>query len=149
MVPPILTAVAPVRFLPVIVIVAKVVAEVGAKEVIAGGGFRKVNPARFIVPPTVVILTFPLAPLPITAVIVVELITEKCVAAEPPKLTSVTFEKFVPVIVTVESVVAAVGVKDVIVGAATNVNPALFAVPPPVVTFTLPLVAPDVTTAVI
>ena len=53
----------------------------------------------------------------------------------------------VPVRVTVVPVAADVGVKEVIVGAGINVNPASVAVPPGVVTLTLPVV-PLATTAV-
>ena len=56
--------------------------------------------------------------------------------------------KLVPVIVTVVPAFALAGVKYEIVGPATNVNPDKVAVPPGVVTLTLPLV-PAATTAVI
>ena len=53
----------------------------------------------------------------------------------------------VPVIVTVVPLAADVGVKELITGAGINVNPESVAVPPGVVTLTLPLV-PLATTAV-
>jgi hypothetical protein len=56
----------------------------------------------------------------------------------PPKLTTVVPFKSVPVIITVAPVAALVGEKDEIVGAGMKVNPVLVAVPPGVVTDTLP-----------
>ena len=58
----------------------------------------------------------PEAPEPTTAVIVVENTTLKDVAGTPPKLTAVAPVKLVPVMTTVESVAAVVGLKEVIVG---------------------------------
>lgn len=56
--------------------------------------------------------TFPDAPLPTTAVIVVELTTVNDDAATPPKLTAVEPVKFIPVIVTVAPVPADWGLKE-------------------------------------
>jgi len=145
-VPPKLTEVAPVKFVPVIVIVAPVVAEIGLKDEIVGAGIN-VNPVFVAVPAGVVTLTFPDAPEPTTAVIVVELTTANDAAATPPKLTEVAPLRFVPVTVTVTPVAAVVGVKEVIVGADKNINPGFDAVPFGVVMLTLP-VAPTATTAV-
>jgi acetyl-CoA carboxylase biotin carboxyl carrier protein len=69
------------------------------------------------VPPVVVTDTEPVWPVPSTAVIEVALTTLNDVAAVPPKLTAVTFWKFVPVMVTTSPSVAEVGVKPVMVGA--------------------------------
>ena len=99
----------------------------------------------------VVILMVPLVPLPTTAVILVAETTVNDFAAVPPKLTAVVPMKLVPVRVTILSVVAPVGVNDVIVGAGgvVYVKPAWMAVPPPgTVTLTLPL-TPVPTTALI
>ena len=145
--PPKLTAVAPVKFVPVIVIVAPDAPLVGVKDVIIGTGIN-VNPDRVAVPLGVVTLTFPDAPEPVTAVIVVALTTLNEAAATPPKLTAVAPVKFVPVIVTITPAPAEIGVKDVMTGPATNVNPAWVAVPPGVVTLTFPD-APEPNTAVI
>jgi hypothetical protein len=60
------------------------------------------------------------------------------VALVPPKLTLLAPVKFVPVMITVAPVAALVGEKDEIVGARMKVNPVLVAVPPGVVTDTLP-----------
>jgi hypothetical protein len=145
-VPPKLTAVAPVKLVPVIVTVAPTAADVGVNEVIVGAG-TYVKPVLAAVPPGVVTNTLPVAPLPTTAVMLVELTTVKEVAAVPPKLTAVALVKLVPVMVTVAPPAADVGVNDVTVGAATKVKPASVAVPPMVVTDTLPD-APLATTAV-
>lgn len=136
-IPPKLTALAPVKSVPVMVMDAPVPPLVGVKEVIVGAGIN-VNPANVAVPPGVVMLTLPDAPAPIVAVILVGELTVNEVAATPPKLTAVAPVKFVPVIVTVAPLAADVGVNDVIVGAAININPAKVAVPPGVVTLTLP-----------
>ena len=97
--PPKLTAVAPVKFVPVIVIDVPVPPLVGVNAVTVGGG-TNVNPANDAVPPGVVTFTFPVAPIPTTAVILVAELTVNEVAATPPKLTAVAPVKFVPVIVT-------------------------------------------------
>ena len=98
-VPPKLTAVAPVKFVPVIVTVCPVPAEVGLKDVIVGGG-RYVKPARVPVPDAVVTETEPDAPAPTVALMLVALTTVNLVAAVPPKLTAVAPVKFVPVMLT-------------------------------------------------
>ena len=116
--PPKLTAVAPVKFVPVILTTWPVLPEVGVKDVIAGAGVAdiNVNPALLAMPFDVVTLTLPVAPAPTTAVILVALTTANEVAAAPPKLTADAPVKFVPVIVTVCPVPAEVGLKEVIVG---------------------------------
>jgi hypothetical protein len=98
-VPPKLTAVAPVKFVPVIVTVCPVPAEVGLKDVIVGGG-RYVKPARVPVPDAVVTDTEPDAPAPTVALMLVALTTVNDLAAVPPKLTAVAPVKFVPVMLT-------------------------------------------------
>ena len=133
-VPPKLTAVAPVKLVPVMVTVAPTAADVGVNEVIVGTAKK---PVFVAVPPGVVTETLPDDPLPTTAVMLVELTTVNDVAAVPPKLTALVPVKFVPVIVTVLPAAAVVGVKEVIVGAAI-VKPASVAVPPGEVTDTLP-----------
>jgi hypothetical protein len=146
--PPKLTAVAPVKLLPLISTVAPAAALVGEKLVM-DGGLMKVKPPSVPVPPGPVAETLPLAlPTATTAVICVEETTVKLVAAVPPKLTAVTPVKFVPVSVTVAPAAALVGAKLVIFGGPMKVNPARLPVPPGVVTATAPL-APAATTAVI
>jgi len=145
--PPKLTIVTPVKLVPVIIIDEPALPLVGVNDVIVGAGIN-VNPANDAVPPGVVTLTFPDAPVPTTAVIVVVSTTIKEDAAVPPKLTVVTLEKFVPLMVIVALVPALVGVKEVIIGTGIKINPVLLAVPPGVVTLTEPE-EPDPTIAVI
>lgn len=142
-VPPKLTAVAPVKFVPVKVIVAPVAADVGVNEVTVGADNAILE--KVAVPPGVVTETLPAVPLPTTAVIDVALTTLKDVTGVPPKLTAVAPVKLVPVIVIVDPIVAGV-VTAVTVGA--RLKPARVAVPPGVVTDTLPVVDPAGTTAV-
>lgn len=145
-VPPKLTAVAPVKFVPFIVTVVPAFALVGLKEFIVGAGIN-VNPASVAVPPSVVTLTFPDAPVATTAVRLVGELTVNEVAGIPPKLTDVAPVKLFPVSVTVVPAPAFVGVKEVITGAEINVKPVFVAIPPGVVTLTFPD-APVPTTAV-
>lgn len=65
-----------------------------------------------------VTLTFPDAPAPTIAVILVAELTLNDVAAVPPKLTAVAPVKLVPVIVTAAPAAPLVGVKEVMVGTA-------------------------------
>jgi hypothetical protein len=145
-VPPKLTANALLKFVPVIDTVVSAPALFGVNEEIVGAGI-KVNPAREAVPPGVVTDMLPDVPAATTAVMFVEEFTVKEVAAVPPKLTANALLKLVPVMVTVVLAPALVGVNEEIVGAGIKVNPAREAVPPGVVTDTLPDV-PAATTAV-
>jgi hypothetical protein len=106
------------------------------------------KPVAVAVPPGVITEIVPVVPKPTTAVIVVLLTTVKDVAGVPPKDTEMALLKLVPVTVTVVALFVLVGVKLVMVGAGTNVNPAKVAVPAGVVTLTTP-VAPVATVAVI
>jgi len=147
-VPPKVTAVAPVKFVPVIVIVAPSPAVVGVNDEMVGAGIN-VNPARDAEPPSVVTATFPEAPDPTIAVMLVGLFTVNEDALVPPKLTAVTSLKFVPVIVTLVPLAPLVGVKDVMVGGAgITVNHARDAVPVGAATVTFPEIAPEATVAV-
>ena len=74
------------------------------------------KPLLVIAPFAVTTRTFPVLPVPTTAVIDVALTTVNEVAAVPPKLTAVAPVKFVPVMVTTCPVLPDVGLKDVIVG---------------------------------
>lgn len=98
-------------------------------------------------PPGVITLTLPFAPAPTVAVIWFAETTVKPVAFTPPNCTCVAPVKFVPLIVISVPVIPAIGVKFVMVGAATKVKPAIAPGPPTVTTCTLPL-APAPTTAV-
>jgi hypothetical protein len=144
-VPPKLTRVAPVKFIPVMVTVAPLPALVGVNEEIVGNE-TKTKPALVAVPAGVVTETFPLVPAPTNASMEVEEFIANDVAAVPPKLTVVAPVKLVPVMVTVAPLPALVGVNEEIVGAGIKTKPALVAVPPSVVTETFPL-APAPTTA--
>lgn len=109
--PPKLTAVAPVKLLPFIVTETPAPADWGLKEDITGAGI-KVNPAKLAFPDGAVTETLPEVPLPTTASIVVGDTTVKEVAGVPPKLTSVTPDKEVPVMVTVVPIPPVVGAKE-------------------------------------
>jgi hypothetical protein len=132
-VPPKLTAVAPVKFVPVMVMIVPLAALAGANEEMVGGGM-KTNPARRALPPRVVTETRPDVPFATTAVILVDEFTVKELAAVPPKLTAVAPVKWVPIMVTVAPLAAVVGVNEVIVGEGTKVKPARVATPPGVET---------------
>lgn len=114
--PPKLTAVAPVKLVPVIVIVVPGVAVAGVNDVIVGGGI-KVKPGREAIPIGVVTATFPLDPCPSTATTDVGEETMNDAAGVPPKLTALTVVRFVPVIVILAPAPPDVPLKDVIVGA--------------------------------
>jgi hypothetical protein len=146
-VPPKLTAVAPVKPVPVMVTVVPTPATTGVKDVILGGGI-KVKPPNVPVPPGLTTDTLPEAPLPTTAVIVVGDTTVNEAAVVPPKLTAVAPVKLVPVMVTVVPTPATTGVKDVILGGGIKVKPPNVPVPPGLTIDTLPE-APLPTTAVI
>ena len=143
---PKLTVVAPVKLVPLMVTVVPLPALIGVNEVMVGAGIN-MNPGLVAVPLGVVTETFPDVPPATTAVMLVAETTVNEVAAVPPKLTAVALVKLVPVMVTVVPLTALVGVNEVMVGAGTNVNPGLVAVPPGVVTETFPDV-PPATTAV-
>jgi hypothetical protein len=127
---PNLTAVAFVRFVPVIVTTVPpvVVPLVGVIPVTVGGA-TYVNPSAgpvALVPPTVVTVrsTVPAVPAGAVAVIWVALFTVKVAALVVPNLTAVAFVRFVPVIVTTVPpvVVPLVTLIPVTVGGATYVN---------------------------
>lgn len=81
-IPPIDTSVTSDRLVPAIVNVSPVVAEVGVKPVMAGGGINE-NPGRLLM----LTVTSPVAPLPTTAVTVLASMILNEAAAVPPKLT--------------------------------------------------------------
>lgn len=117
-VPPKLTAVAPMKSVPVIVTIEPIVPEVGVKEVIVGvDGVVYVNPANEEVPPGLVTLMLPDVPAATRAVMHVGEMKLNTNAAVPPKLTADAPEKSVPVIVTNVPVVPEVGEKEVMAGA--------------------------------
>ena len=114
--PPKLTAVAPVKLVPVMTMVESVPAVVGLNEVMVGG-VTKVNPPVLPVPFLSAVMTiFPDDPEPTTALMVVADWSINDFAGVPPKLTAVTNEKPVPVMTTVSPVVAVVGINEVMTG---------------------------------
>jgi hypothetical protein len=101
MVPPKRTLAQPLKLPPEMSTTWLLEAESGAKAVTTGtGGGLKVKPDREPVPMGVVTLTFPLAPAPTVATMLLSLSTEKDLALTPPNLTEVVPRKPVPDIVT-------------------------------------------------
>jgi hypothetical protein len=96
------------------------------------------KPLRPIVPRSVVTLTFPVAPEPTTAEILVSELTTNEETGMPPKLTAVAPLKFIPFISTVAPVAAVVGENDEISGPAMKIKPVSVAVPPGVATEIIP-----------
>jgi hypothetical protein len=146
------TAVAPERFVPVMVTLVPIPPLEGEKPEIVGAGTVTVKVDELVaVPPAVVTAQAPLvAPKGTVAVICVAESTVYADAAMPFKVTDVAPEKLVPVIVTLVPTGPLVGLKPLIVGAATTVKVAvLVAVPPGVVTLHMPVVAPEGTVTVI
>jgi hypothetical protein len=149
-----LTAVAPVKLVPLIVTEVPTGPLFGEKDVIVGAPVAVT--LKFVelvsVPPGVVTEIFPVvAPTGTVAVIFVEEFTVN-VADVPLNLTAVAPVKLVPVIVTVAPTGPLVGEKDVMCGAAPVVTVKLVelvAVPRGVVTVIFPVVAPEGTVAVI
>jgi hypothetical protein len=161
------TAVAPLRFVPLIVTLAPTGPLVGEKLVIVGGAGTTVNALALVaLPPGVVTLSVPVvAPAGTVAWMAVSEVTEKFAPrtgsregswSSPLKVTPVAPVKFVPLIVTLAPTGPLVGEKLVIVGGGTTVNElALTAVPPDptpgafwnVVTRSGPVVAPAGTVA--
>ena len=114
-VPPKLTAEAPKKLVPVMIIEPFAPVLVGLNEVIVGGG-RNVNPVKVVVIPATVTATFPVAPAPTTAFILVGETTVKEAAGTPPKLTLVAPVKFTPVMVIVVPLLAVCGVNEEMIG---------------------------------
>ena len=139
------TAVAPVKVVPVIVTLVPTGPLVGVKLAIVGALAVTVKLLELVaVPPGVVTLSGPLvAPLGTVAAIVVAELAVK-LALVPLNVTAVAPVKAVPLIVTLLPTGPLAGVKLVIVGAlAVTVKLLLLvAVPPGVVTLSGPPVAP-------
>ena len=116
-VPPKLTAVAPVKLVPVIITVAPAAADVGENEVTVGAA--NVNPANVAVPEGVVTEIIPVVLPATTAVMLVALATLNEATATLPVLTAVAPVKLLPVIAIVPPT-ATGEVNAVIIGAALN-----------------------------
>ena len=147
--PPTVTLVAPVKFVPVIVIAVPPAVEpfAGETEEIVGGA-KYVNAfVAVAVPLGVVTATFfaPTVPAGVTAVTLVDETTTTLVAATPPTVTLVAPVKLVPVIVIAvpPAVEPVAGETEEIVGGATYVN-AFVAVAVPFGVVTATLFAPAV-----
>ena len=140
------TAVVPVKFVPLIVTLAPSAPLVGVKLAIVGAGITVKLLALVAVPPGVVTPSSPVvAPTGTDVWIAVAELTVKAALA-PLNVTDVAPLKFVPLIVTLAPTGPLVGVKLAIVGATVKVL-ALVAVPPGVVTASGPVVAPVGTVA--
>jgi hypothetical protein len=146
-VPPNVIADVLLKLVPVILIIAPAAAVVGANVVIVGAPI-KINPPSEALPPGVVRLTAPVAPVPTIATIEVEETTVNDETGVPPNVIADVLLKLVPVILMITPAAAVVGANVVIVGAAMNVKPASEALPPVVVKLTAPLL-PFPTTATI
>lgn len=108
------------------------------------------NPFRTPMPPAAVTETSPGADSGATTALMLAVeLTVNEAAGLPPKLTALTAKKFWPFISTVTPPIAVDGLKELITGGSTKINPSRLAVPPPVVTDILPLDAPGGTTTVI
>lgn len=113
-----MTAVAPVKLLPVTAITLPTGPLAGLKVVIVGAANTVKLLAEVAVPPGVVTPILPLLePLATRAVICVALPTEKLAAAFPPNVTAVAPVKFEPVIVTEVPEAPEIGLKLTIAGA--------------------------------
>ncbi len=118
-VPPKATAVAPVKLVPVIVTTVPALPLFGVNDVMVGmvGAEVKVKTLLLAaVPPGVVTVSVPVAPLPTVAVIEVALATVKDAANVPSKVTAVAPVKLVPVRVTTVPAPPLLGVNEVMVG---------------------------------
>jgi hypothetical protein len=112
------TAVAPVKFVPVTTTEAPTGPLAGLKPDIVGAIITVKLPDEVAVPPAVVTLIFPLLEPPATtAVICVALLTEKLEAAFPPNASAVAPVRFVPVMVTEVPEAPEAGLKLAMVGA--------------------------------
>jgi hypothetical protein len=105
----------PNRLFPVIVIIEPAPPEDGVKLVIVGAAI-KLNPSKVAMPPGVTRLKAPVAPLPTAALMVVEETIVNEATLVPPSVIAEVPVRFVPLIVIIAPLAAAVGLKLVIVG---------------------------------
>ena len=110
------TADAPVKLLPVMVTAVLAAPLLGVNEVMIGAGMKVKVPLLVAVPPGVVTVIAPVAPLPTVALMVVE-VTVNEAAAVPPNFTAVAPVKLLPVMVTTAPTGPLPGVNEVMVGA--------------------------------
>jgi hypothetical protein len=148
-----LTAVASVKFVPVIVTLVPTDPIVGVKEVMVGSWSTVKLVALVAEPPEVVTLIGPVvAPAGTVVVIDVSDTTLKTEALTPLNLTAVAPVKFVPVIVTLVPTDPIVGVKEVMVGSWSTVKLVALITPcgaARLITVIFPVAAPTGTVALI
>jgi hypothetical protein len=143
-----LTAAAPLKLVPVIVTLVPTAPLAGVKEVIVGGLTTTNMLALVAVPPGVITVIVPVAADAGTVVVIwLSELTVK-VAVIAPNFTAVVPVNELPVIVTLVPAMPARGVKLVIFGNTEKLLK-LVAVPAPLLTESLPVVAPVGTVAVI
>lgn len=116
-VPPKLTWVAVLKFVPVMVTIPPFATLVGVNEAIVtrGCGVIKLKPLKTALPPDAVTLTLPDDPAPTVARMVVLVRTAKSVTVVPPSVMESTPAKPVPVIVITSPCAAASGETAVII----------------------------------
>jgi hypothetical protein len=145
--PPMLTDVAPVKFVPRMVIVVPLTPMSGVNDVMVGGGVGGIKVKLLelnTVPPGVMTRMVPVAPPATTAVMVLSLTTVYEAALAEPNRTDAAPDvprKPVPVIVTKVMLPPLVGVNPVMVGKGMTVTGAV-TVPPCVYTVSIPDAAP-------
>ena len=137
-VPPSASELVPFKLFPLMVRIAPDAAELGAKEVIAGGGIN-MNPFKLADPPRVVKLIAPVDPAPTCARIDEADTTVNADTGVPPKASELVPFKLFPLMVMIAPDAAVVGTKEVIAGGGININPFKLAEPPGVVTLTAPV----------
>jgi hypothetical protein len=114
-IPPKLSALTPVKFLPIMVILVPSTATAGEKELIAGSGMN-VNPLFNEVPASLITDTSPVVPASTRAIMVSGDTTVNEAAGVPPKLTELVPAKFVPVMVILVPATATAGSNELIIG---------------------------------
>jgi hypothetical protein len=115
-VPPNVIADVLLKLVPVILIIAPAAAVVGANVVIVGAAMN-VKPASEALPPVVVKLTAPVAPVPTIATIDEDETTVNDETGVPPNVITEVPVKFVPVMLMTAPAASVTGAKLVIVGA--------------------------------
>jgi hypothetical protein len=134
-IPPAVTAVAPVKDVPVISTGIPCGPLLGVKELIVGNA---IYPGKLLVPPAVVTETIPEPPEGVIATIVVAEITVNVLAEIPPKLTAVAPRKLFPVMVTLVPAIETAGIIEFTTGGGIKTNPAKESFPVDVATNTYP-----------
>ena len=105
------------KFVPLMVTTVPAAPLVGVNEMMLGAGMKVNVPVLVAVPPAVVTVIVPVAPLPTVAVMVLSFTTVKAVADAPPKATAVAPVKPLPVILSTAPTPPLAGVNAVMAGA--------------------------------